>query len=690
MMEEGETEEVGVSEGEDTDVEGGEEVGMEEGVAGEEGLPWEEQREGNMVQSSREEESAGTPGADRAEAACPQVADYPTAAASAASAHVSPPPQREQRGYDWGLDIAEGGLFSSDAFTPPTATSSPFSLFSDPAFPAQPIPTPRAAVPSTVDPFRTAPQIETPLIEDPLPETLADLGFVDVPLTAEEGDESEIERAVLGLGLDDGEAGLEGGDITRDGEPHGRSSELGEIGGGLFSSDAFVPPAGASSPFSLFSDPVFACEPIPSPRAAEPSCFESVPLGSSPPVESSPVELPDIETWSGLGFADVPLTGDGADEGDIVRAVVDLVFDEEGPLLEGAQTEREGEERDEVEAGEIDTCPREEESVGTPGAEAAAGPLWAGEAEAAPQVQDSWEGAVPSVCPIQYADLARVLPFIPNVRLVRELARGGQGVVFAGEARTGDGLSFSAAIKFAVGEEAPLVREAVLHAACSGCTNLIPVRGFSLYLGRFALVFDLADGPPTWTQPGAGVQCTPVQLYRAVRFLWQALQGLEDMHGLGVVHRDVKPENLLSQRGVGKLADLGLATYLHEPQGNGRCGTPRYVAPEVFYQGFQDRRSDVYAVGKTIHAIVTGTRPNTGFCDTKALLGSLVVTGGRQAWPAAVHVYGAEVVQLADACCAPDPDQRPTAADITDALLGTAVRLRKLCQAAAGVLGACA
>lgn len=77
----------------------------------------------------------------------------------------------------------------------------------------------------------------------------------------------------------------------------------------------------------------------------------------------------------------------------------------------------------------------------------------------------------------------------------------------------------------------------MLHAACRNCTNIIGIRGFNIYLGRFALVFDLADGPPTWMQPGGGVQCTPVELYRAVRFLWQALQGLEDMHGLGVVHR---------------------------------------------------------------------------------------------------------------------------------------------------------
>lgn len=411
----------------------------------------------------------------------PEAASFPTAAAPATSAPPASPLLRERRDYGWGpVGTGEGGLFSGDTFASPTATSSPFSLFSDPVFPAQPIPSPRAPAPSVFEtiPLRSAPQSQTFLIEDPLTETLTDLGFLDVPLTEEEGDASEVVRAVVSWGLDDGETvSLAGGETTRKGDRQGGSSQLADIGGGgLFSSDAFVPPAGASSPFSLFSEPEFFHEPIPSPRSAGPSRFESVPLRSSPQGE-----LPDVDTWSGLGFADVSLTEEEGDEGYIVHAVLAGVPGEGSePVHCGAV---------EWEAGE---GAREEESVGTPGADAAAGSSWVGEPEAAPQVQDSWEvrkwsptgssffvfgaivfdselhlrsgkavpsrrrcmpcpqrvsnvdcldkcekqisrglsllllflqGAVPSSCPIKYAYLARTLPFIPNIWLDRELAR---------------------------------------------------------------------------------------------------------------------------------------------------------------------------------------------------------------------------------------------------------------------------
>lgn len=103
----------------------------------------------------------------------------------------------------------------------------------------------------------------------------------------------------------------------------------------------------------------------------------------------------------------------------------------------------------------------------------------------------------------------------------------------------------------------------------------------------------------------------------AAELVDQLLQALEAVHGAGIVHRDVKPANLLLEpTGTGRphlrLTDFGIAAPLDEPRmtrASMAIGTPGYMAPEQWHGADPDPRADLYAVAAVAVEMVTGTRP---------------------------------------------------------------------------------
>ena len=117
----------------------------------------------------------------------------------------------------------------------------------------------------------------------------------------------------------------------------------------------------------------------------------------------------------------------------------------------------------------------------------------------------------------------------------------------------------------------------------------------------------------------------------AVRVVLQIADGLNAAHRHGLIHRDVKPGNiLLDAEGQAALADFGLAREVWRPANVATqqpWGTPEYMAPEQFHNTAIDQRADIYALGVVLYELLTGKRPFEGGSAydiaAQALTGSL-------------------------------------------------------------------
>lgn len=110
----------------------------------------------------------------------------------------------------------------------------------------------------------------------------------------------------------------------------------------------------------------------------------------------------------------------------------------------------------------------------------------------------------------------------------------------------------------------------------------------------------------------------PMAPEKALALLDPVLSALASAHRAGLVHRDVKPENvLIADDGRVKVADFGLAKAIsadtqHTATQGVLIGTVSYLAPELVVDGKADPRADVYAVGVILYELLTGRKPHTG------------------------------------------------------------------------------
>ena len=132
--------------------------------------------------------------------------------------------------------------------------------------------------------------------------------------------------------------------------------------------------------------------------------------------------------------------------------------------------------------------------------------------------------------------------------------------------------------------------------------------------GLYYFIMEFIDG----TDLRRVIQSGALSADQALAIVPQICEALQFAHEEGIVHRDVKPENiLLDKKGRVKIADFGLAKLLDKPaavytltQAGQRMGTPHYMAPEqIEHPGQVDHRADIYSLGVVFYEMLTGELP---------------------------------------------------------------------------------
>lgn len=211
-----------------------------------------------------------------------------------------------------------------------------------------------------------------------------------------------------------------------------------------------------------------------------------------------------------------------------------------------------------------------------------------------------------------------------DIELIDVIGRGGMATVYRGRQRT---LGRDVAVKILDHTEtlearSRFVREARLAAQIHH-PNAIDIYDFGvLEDGRMYLVMELLRG-----QDLSQLMRRPLSLERIVNVLQQVLAALDEAHAVGVLHRDVKPENIfVDSRGGAELVtllDFGLARPLFGGSNitavNMACGTAEYMSPEQSCGEDVDCRTDVYAATVVLFELLTGEQPFAGATPAETL-----------------------------------------------------------------------
>jgi serine/threonine-protein kinase len=209
-------------------------------------------------------------------------------------------------------------------------------------------------------------------------------------------------------------------------------------------------------------------------------------------------------------------------------------------------------------------------------------------------------------------------PFPASVKqynLVRLIGQGGMGFVVEGQDRR-DGSRVAVKLLFphlAASDPSFTERfEREAHvAALLRSPYTVHLLDFGVESGQYFLVMEYIDGEPLSRR----IQRGPLAADEALRIASEMARALEEAGARGIVHRDIKPDNvLIDSDGRVKVTDFGIARSTNAPGltvAGGFVGTPAYAAPEQA-DGEADQRSDIYSLGVTLYAMLTGRVPYEG------------------------------------------------------------------------------
>ena len=201
--------------------------------------------------------------------------------------------------------------------------------------------------------------------------------------------------------------------------------------------------------------------------------------------------------------------------------------------------------------------------------------------------------------------------------VILQLGKGGMAVVYLCRDPRSAGRVFAvkdirAEMKPGMKVEQRVEHEAMLLKELDH-PGIVKVYDFLKFQRGSAIVMEYIDGLPLDHEIGAGRR---IHWDFGARILGEIGKALEYAHKQGVIHRDIKPDNILwsERHNVMKLVDFGLAriygdeTEVHMTRTGMVVGTPHYMSPEQVSGKALDGRSDVYSFGATLYYLLTGQR----------------------------------------------------------------------------------
>ena len=220
---------------------------------------------------------------------------------------------------------------------------------------------------------------------------------------------------------------------------------------------------------------------------------------------------------------------------------------------------------------------------------------------------------------------------IKQYELIRELGRGGMGVVYVARDLV---LGRRVAMKFLRNVDREIMDRFLVEARATASAqhdNIVIIYEVDEYQGMPYMVLEYLEGKTFRDLMGPFGEGEPLPASRVVELMLPVARGLARAHELGIVHRDLKPENImLTTAGQVKVLDFGIAKAL-DAAADGKAthgnlaalaknlttltnegalvGTLPYMSPEQMGQGTVDHRSDLFALGMMMFEMVAGHHP---------------------------------------------------------------------------------
>ncbi|MDP3277312.1 MAG: serine/threonine-protein kinase [Deltaproteobacteria bacterium] len=243
-------------------------------------------------------------------------------------------------------------------------------------------------------------------------------------------------------------------------------------------------------------------------------------------------------------------------------------------------------------------------------------------------------------------------------RLKRLLARGGMSEVWVAKH---EHLGRTVALKFVRADSAVmralLLEEGKILASLRH-PSVVEVHDCGMLAGKLPfLVMELVEGE-TLREELARVGRMSART--AVETLLPVVAGVAAIHARGIVHRDIKPDNILRTHGPAraiKLIDFGISQRTDSPQaGPLFSGTPSYMAPEQVRGEQVDHRVDLWALGATLYEFMVGRPPFE--LDGQVATTMALALEGHVAFPRDVHGLDGGLWRVLMGCLRTDPGQR--------------------------------